>query len=178
MCSSDLDATWEYSTDGGNTWTDGTGTSFELPEGDYADDKVVVRQTDPAGNTSDNGELGAVIIDTTPPKFEITAITNHFDGEGKLDGTQIHGTAEPGITLEIIYLNYKYDPDTNPEVGREVVLGPVVTDEQGQFELFVKQWGDEDAYTGLLHEQSYAITATDLAGNSALASVRDRKSVV
>ena len=41
----------------------------------------------------------------------------------------------------------------------------VVTDEQGQFELLVTQWGDEGVYAGLLHKQFYVITATDLAGN-------------
>src|SRR5699024_9030392 len=60
-------ATWEYSTDGGTTWDDGTGTSFELPEGEYADGKVLARQTDKAGNISGNGELGPVTVDTTSP---------------------------------------------------------------------------------------------------------------
>src|SRR5690554_1304270 len=63
-------ATWEYSTDGGDSWTEGTGTSFVLPEGDYAEGDVLARQTDAAGNTSDNGELGAVSVDTTSPGGE------------------------------------------------------------------------------------------------------------
>ncbi|MGP9677632.1 beta strand repeat-containing protein, partial [Halomonas sp. AOP27-A1-41] len=56
------DGSWEYSTDGGDTWTVGEGESFELPEGAYADGDVVARQTDAAGNTSDNGLLGAVEV--------------------------------------------------------------------------------------------------------------------
>src|SRR5690554_3334218 len=51
-------ATWEFSTDGGATWTEGEGTSFVLPEGTYEDGDVLARQTDEAGNTSGNGELG------------------------------------------------------------------------------------------------------------------------
>ncbi len=39
-------ATWEYSTNGGTTWTPGTGTSFELTLGTYDADDVQVRQTD------------------------------------------------------------------------------------------------------------------------------------
>ncbi|OLO02618.1 Ig-like domain-containing protein, partial [Salinicola socius] len=61
------EATWEYSTDGGDSWTPGTGTAFELPEGDYAAGAVQVRQTDAAGNTSGVGNLGAVTIDVTDP---------------------------------------------------------------------------------------------------------------
>src|SRR5690554_4576919 len=60
-------ATWEYSTDGGASWTEGTGDSFVLPEGDYEESDVLARQTDEAGNTSGNGELGAVTVDTTSP---------------------------------------------------------------------------------------------------------------
>ncbi|MGF7155192.1 BapA/Bap/LapF family prefix-like domain-containing protein, partial [Novosphingobium gossypii] len=41
-------ATWEYSLDGGATWTTGSGTSFELAEGTYTG--VQVRSTDVAGN--------------------------------------------------------------------------------------------------------------------------------
>ena len=45
-------ATWEYTTDGGTTWTQGSGTSFTLAEGSYGANDVQVRQTDTAGNTS------------------------------------------------------------------------------------------------------------------------------
>ncbi|WP_428994504.1 Ig-like domain-containing protein, partial [Halomonas elongata] len=60
-------ATWEYSTDGGSSWTVGSGSSFTVPEGDYATGDVLARQTDEAGNTSDNGELGAVTVDASSP---------------------------------------------------------------------------------------------------------------
>ncbi|WP_144076886.1 Ig-like domain-containing protein, partial [Salinicola socius] len=58
-------ATWEYSTDGGDSWTTGMGASFELPEGDYAADAVQVRQTDAAGNTGETANLGVVTVDLT-----------------------------------------------------------------------------------------------------------------
>src|SRR5690606_4074670 len=61
------DATWEYSVDGGASWTSGTGSSFELPAGSYANGEILVRQTDAAGNTSPVGSLGAVTIDSTTP---------------------------------------------------------------------------------------------------------------
>ena len=56
-------ASWEFSTDGGATWTAGTGESFTLPEGTYAEGDVQVRQTDAAGNTSAAAELAAVTVD-------------------------------------------------------------------------------------------------------------------
>ncbi|TVU67108.1 Ig-like domain-containing protein, partial [Cobetia crustatorum] len=39
--------TWEYTVDG-ETWLDGTGTTFSLDEGVYADGDVQIRQTDVA----------------------------------------------------------------------------------------------------------------------------------
>lgn len=45
-------ATWKYSTDGGANWTAGTGTSFTLAAGTYAQGMVQVRQIDAAGNIS------------------------------------------------------------------------------------------------------------------------------
>ena len=45
-------AQWDYSLDGGATWITGTGSSFELPDGTYAEGMIVVRQTDAAGNDS------------------------------------------------------------------------------------------------------------------------------
>ncbi|MDY7220152.1 Ig-like domain-containing protein [Denitrificimonas sp. JX-1] len=100
----EADATWEYSTDGGDTWTDGIGTNFELEEGEYADGQVLVRQTDAAGNTSNNGELGTVTIDTTAPDaptLELTEVTGSDDSDGitsnntvNVDGLEADATWE------------------------------------------------------------------------------------
>ncbi|MBS7457396.1 Ig-like domain-containing protein [Coralloluteibacterium stylophorae] len=58
---------WEYSLDAGETWTAGSGTSFEVPEGSYAEGEVRVRQRDAAGNLSDSGTLDAVVVDNSDP---------------------------------------------------------------------------------------------------------------
>ena len=55
-------ATWQYSTNGGQNWTNGTGGSFTLTEGTYTN--VQVRQTDVAGNTATT-TLGQVVVDIT-----------------------------------------------------------------------------------------------------------------
>ncbi|MDX6807673.1 hypothetical protein, partial [Terrihabitans rhizophilus] len=70
----DEGADWEYSLDGGDTWLDGTGTSFELPPGTYAAGEVQVRQTDAAGNTSPVDTLPAVTIDILPPAAPTAAL--------------------------------------------------------------------------------------------------------
>ena len=48
-------ASWQYSTNGGSTWTTGTGSSFTLAAGTYAANSIQVKQTDLAGNTSTAG---------------------------------------------------------------------------------------------------------------------------
>ncbi|MFG6179176.1 Ig-like domain-containing protein [Halomonas sp. THAF12] len=91
---------WEYSTDGGETWNEGQGISFDLPEGVYGADDVVVRQTDEAGNVSDTGALGVVTVDTTPPGIEITEVTNQSSSS-----SIVTGTAEPDSRVEIFDAN-------------------------------------------------------------------------
>ncbi|MBL8483503.1 MAG: DUF4347 domain-containing protein, partial [Rhodocyclaceae bacterium] len=73
---SDLES-WEYSSDGGANWTDGSGTSFSLAEGSYAAGSVRVRQTDIAGNTgSDSVNAATITVDTTAPALN----SAHVDG--------------------------------------------------------------------------------------------------
>jgi Big-like domain-containing protein len=76
-------ANWQYSTDGGTSWTDGTGTAFTLPEGDYPANGVQVRQIDGAGNTSQPASLEAVAIDTTEPTvaIDVTGIEGLAPGD-------------------------------------------------------------------------------------------------
>src|SRR5205823_203648 len=55
--------TWQYSTNGGTTWTAGSGSSFTL-SGDGAK-SVIVQQTDAAGNVSAASTALAFTLDTT-----------------------------------------------------------------------------------------------------------------
>ncbi|BCN94149.1 biofilm-promoting protein BpfA [Thiomicrorhabdus immobilis] len=75
---------WEYSTDGGVTWTDGTGTgtavNFTLNEGTYDINDIQVREkgvtTDAAGN---EGKISTndvqIIIDQTPSTTTISSVS-------------------------------------------------------------------------------------------------------
>ena len=70
-------ASWEYSTDSGRSWKNGSSTSFTLPDGTYTKDMIHVRQTDAAGNTStvSKNPTGRT-VDTSAPSVTNTAITS------------------------------------------------------------------------------------------------------
>ncbi|WP_445004089.1 BapA/Bap/LapF family large adhesin [Halomonas mongoliensis] len=134
-------ATWEYSTDGGATWTEGTGTSFELPEGDYADGDVLARQTDEAGNTSDNGELGAVSVDTTSPGGE--------------DGTD----------APVLVIADASDGFINAEQAEGGIQAVVeLTEGTQEGDTVTVTLSDAD---GTEHEFTYTVTAGDIAAGEA-----------
>ncbi|WP_208605442.1 Ig-like domain-containing protein, partial [Salinicola socius] len=154
------EATWEYSTDGGNSWTPGTGTGFELPEGDYAADAVQVRQTDAAGNTSGVGNLGAVTIDVTDPVAPvIDSATDDIDPTGTLgDGDSTNdatptltGTAEANATVAIL--------------ANGTQIGTADADDDGNWSFTI---GDANALPD--GEVDFTATATDAAGNVSPAS--------
>ena len=56
---------WQYSVNAGAQWADGSGSSFTLPEGSYADGAVQIRLTDAVDLTATLS--GAVTVDTTAP---------------------------------------------------------------------------------------------------------------
>jgi len=69
----DATATWKYSTDGGLSWNDGSGKSFDLVEGVYPADAIQVQQTDGAGNTA-TAKLAAVTIDSSVVVLSISLL--------------------------------------------------------------------------------------------------------
>ncbi|MDQ9027391.1 Ig-like domain-containing protein, partial [Acinetobacter gerneri] len=88
-------AKWEYSLDGGKTWKTGAGTTFVIPEGKYDAGKILVKQTDIAGNTSTNASLGPVTIDKTVPNVPVINTTGEH--------TPIVGSAEAGSIVKVTY---------------------------------------------------------------------------
>ena len=87
-------ATWWYSLDNGQTWTQGLGSSFIVPEGTYA---VQVKQIDTAGNVQVE-DLGTVTVDTTPVNVSI-----HSMGAATNSTPQLSGTTDAGnrVTVEV-----------------------------------------------------------------------------
>ena len=91
-------ATWQFSTNGGSSWTTGTGTSFTLEAGSYAAGAVQVRQTDGAGNNSAAASLtSALTVDLTGPAAATLALASDT-GSGAADGiTKDGGVAVSGL---------------------------------------------------------------------------------
>ena len=72
--------TWEYSVNNGNTWTAGSGNSFNLTDAIYTAGHIKVRNADSYGNVSEETANDyQTTIDTTPP----AAPTVGFPGNGK-----------------------------------------------------------------------------------------------
>ncbi|GAA5236500.1 Ig-like domain-containing protein [Verticiella sediminum] len=146
-------AAWEYSTDGGITWTAGSGSGFTLPEGAHAGGDVQVRQTDAAGNVSAVGSnAGAFVIDATAPGVPPAPILDPASDSGaagddltNVAAPVITGTAEAGSTVRL------YDGDT--EIG--VAVADALT---GAWSLAVSDALADGAHT-------LTVRAVDAAGN-------------
>lgn len=97
-------ATWQYSLDGGKTWINATGNTFELAEGYYAFQKVCARVIDVAGNPSAPGYLGTATIDKTAPlaiSVKLFADTGSNGADGITnDGTMVVGGIETNATWQ------------------------------------------------------------------------------
>ncbi len=92
-------ATWKYVTDGGSTFTAGSGSSFTLPEKVYDANDVQVVQT-VSGTDSAPALLGAVTVDTTGP--ELVRHNDKFaDGEINTEQTHTFIFSEPVTGLEV-----------------------------------------------------------------------------
>jgi Ca2+-binding RTX toxin-like protein len=128
-------ATWQYSTDNGSTWTNGSGSSFTLT-GDGTK-TVLVHQTNLAHATSNDSSL-TFVLDTTPP---VPSITNEVLSNGKV--TLAGTTAEANDSISV------YDGSS--------LLGTVTTDSNGNWDFVTGQ------VSNAVH--AYTVTATDLAGN-------------
>jgi Ca2+-binding RTX toxin-like protein len=139
-------ATWQYSANNGQSWINGTGTSFTLT-GDGAK-SVLVRQTDVAGNTSTSTPNPFTFtLDTTAPTAPV--INGFRNASGST--LTLTGIAEAGSTVAIRNGN--------------TTLGTAVAGSNGSWSF---------GTTSLISNKSatYTITAnaTDVAGNTSLLS--------
>ncbi|EIM30279.1 Ig-like domain-containing protein [Microvirga lotononidis] len=69
-------ATWEFSTDDGQSWTRGTGSSFTVSR--EGENHVQVRQTDLAGNVSLVSDALSFVLDTVHPAVGIELSTSNL----------------------------------------------------------------------------------------------------
>jgi hypothetical protein len=87
----DAGATWQYSVNGGSNWLAGSGTSFSVAPGTYGAGSILARQSDLIGNTSANGTLGAITIDTTAPAVRSVVATGSgiSSGNGNINAGKV-----------------------------------------------------------------------------------------
>ena len=97
-------ASWQYSTDGGATWTAGTASSLTLA-GDGSK-SVLARQSDLAGNTSSNsGALGLTLDTGAPATPTINNVANDdfVNAIEKSAGVLVSGSAESGARVQVVW---------------------------------------------------------------------------
>ena len=98
--------TWEYSEDHGQTWQSGTGTSFELDEGNYSAGDIQVRQVNAGGHHGNAASNSASLsVDQTAPDAAIVA-----------DGTTPYNTSGSPQTIQGQY-NFSDNSDVIVEVS-------------------------------------------------------------
>ncbi|MEQ6887026.1 retention module-containing protein, partial [Salicola sp. Rm-C-2C1-2] len=134
-------ATVEYSTDGGNTW------STEAPSAEEGDNSIQVRQTDEAGNVSDESEL-TFTLDSTAPTLSVEEPGTGNDTTPTIEGSSDQNGGTVNVTVT--------DAD-----GAEQTLSAEVQDD-GSWSVDAKE----------LPEGDYTVDAsiTDAAGNDTSAS--------
>lgn len=135
--------TWEYSLDGGSTWTAGAGASFEITEsGDY---EIVVRQS--KGNkASDNSNSLSVTIDLQAP--EITSGADAVVSENNAEGVLVYEAS----TSDQTEVTYSLADGGDAGLAIDPETGAVTLDLISDFET-------KPQYT-------FALVVTDAAGNS------------
>ncbi len=68
----EANATWQYSTNSGSSWTAGSATSFAVADGTYNSGVIQVRQIDQAGNPGPiTSSTASITIDTTAPTSNV-----------------------------------------------------------------------------------------------------------
>jgi hypothetical protein len=148
-------ATWEYSTDGGSNWAAETGTSFELIEGTYADASIKVRQTDVAGNVSNEVSFNTSLeIDTVAPSFTSgsTGIPIH---EGATEGDVVYKAVAEDVNSTV---TYSLSGDDASSFTIDSTSGSVKTINTSA------SYEDKATY-------SFDVVAMDVAGNTATQTV-------
>lgn len=132
---------WEYSINGGVTWTVGSGNSFMLGQGTYAIGSIIVRQTDQAGNVQTTGlpsNTQAITVDTTAPL--VTAIT----------GPTSLSTASYATTGGVFNVSVGFDSIVRLAAGKTVTLTALVGANNGTLQsVTLTATGDTNTSAGV-----------------------------
>ena len=144
-------ATWEYSTNGGGSWSAGSGSSFAL-SGDGAK-TVIVRQTDAAGNSATSAALRFTLDTVTAtPVVNLVATDDTVNSAEKLTGVIVKGTAEAEASVAVTWGS----------------LTKVVTATSGAWSV---NFSSADVPADAT-DSTISAVATDVAGNASAAGAR------
>ena len=146
-------ASWAYSVDGGNNWTDGSGSGFTLAEGVYQANDIQVRQTDKAGNVSEiYTHADEIEIDKTnpyvvvgkpdTPYLQIYILTGQSNSLGLTNNARDTDPANPPPDDNDQYIEFFWS--NRSTVGGDGPSG-VIGDSGGRITHLQKQQG-EGAY--------------------------------
>ncbi|MDB1124245.1 Ig-like domain-containing protein [Vibrio algarum] len=140
---------WLYSIDSGTTWYIGSGSSFELSDGTYASDSIMVKEVSTTGETVTTVSLTmttSLIIDTTSPSVSAVSIDN---------------TTISGYATEDLSLTFAIDEDGDTTIDSIQTIDVEVSGD-GSWSLDVESdLGLTDSAVDL-----YLTEASDSAGNS------------
>jgi len=101
-------ATWEFSSDSGNSWILGSGSSFELPSWDYMPGQVQVRQSVGAATSAANTSFEGLTVDTFIPWAPGMDLLNDT-GENTIDRI----TTNPVIILSFLEASARWEYSTD-----------------------------------------------------------------
>jgi polyhydroxyalkanoate synthesis regulator phasin len=158
---------WEYSTNGGETWNNGSGYSFELEnDTSYEANKIQARQMDSVGNKSTIVKLvKAIVIDNTNPQ-ELTISHSVANDNPVISGTS---KLDDGEKLNVTIKGLS-GSDVDDATIAEITYSNVSPDENGNWHIDGNVSG-----TGritYINKEKYNIEATivDKAGNTSIAT--------
>ncbi|MBV5350417.1 hypothetical protein JZU71_04650, partial [bacterium] len=165
-------AAWQYSLDGGATWTAGVGTSFALSSGSYDKNNIVVKQTDAANNTSVSTmgsmvqleALGNTTGSDQAPQITSVGTTGEYvvtfqGSEGTDDSIYVqkfnaNGTVQ-GIMVQLEAIGNTMGSDYNPQITAVGTTGAYVVtfqgvDTIGNWSVFVQKFDVNGAVIGAM----------------------------
>ncbi len=98
----DAGATWQYSTNGGTSWTAGTGSSIAASAFTGTGAKtVMVRATDAAGNTATSANYAFNVVAAPTQTTAITTVTDDVATNGSVTGTLTSGRTTDDSALTV-----------------------------------------------------------------------------
>ncbi|NLQ18133.1 hypothetical protein HGG82_10925 [Marinomonas sp. M1K-6] len=111
-------ASWQYSLDAGSTWSDGTGTTFELAANKtYQADSIQVKQTDTEGNEEIATLSSKVVTDDTASTPVIFLATD--SGQSTSDGMTNDATYRVKLANDVDSWEYSTDGGANWVTGSD-----------------------------------------------------------